>query len=126
MDVFIVGLFGAFAMFPKDPALAPPGTARWLAHFYVAKEDLEPTPRLKAIFLCSIFFYLAVIWLAGPMIVHLMVSRGIVLAVMLEGPLPHEFRASNVTSAVRSEYNSCTMYTSCPNPPSSPSASTPN
>jgi hypothetical protein len=80
VNLFIVGLFGAFAIFPKDPTLAPPGTARWLTHFYVAKADLEnPTPRQKAIFLCSLVFYIAVIWLAGPMIVRLMVSRGMVL-----------------------------------------------
>jgi hypothetical protein len=78
-DVFIVGFFAAFAILPKDPSLAPPGTARWLAHFYVAKDDLDnPAPRQKAIFLCSLLFYLAVIWLAGPVIVRFMVSRGIV------------------------------------------------
>ena len=80
MNLFIVGLFGAFAILPEDPTLAPPETARWLTHFYVAKADLEnPTPRQKAIFLCSLVFYIAVIWLAGPMIVRLMVSRGMVL-----------------------------------------------
>jgi hypothetical protein len=31
----MIGLFGMFAILPKDPALAPPGTARWLTHFYV-------------------------------------------------------------------------------------------
>jgi hypothetical protein len=79
-NVFFVGLLGAFAIFPKDPTLAPPGTARWLTHFYVAKKDLDnPPPRLKVIFLCFILFYLAVIFFAGPSIVHFVVSRGIVL-----------------------------------------------
>jgi hypothetical protein len=77
MNVFMIGMF---AILPKDPALAPPGTARWLAHFYVSKTDLaNPTPRLKAIFLCSLVFYLAVIYRAGPSIVRFVVSRGIVL-----------------------------------------------
>jgi hypothetical protein len=80
MNVFMIGLFGMFAILPRDPALAPPGTARWLTHFYVSKADLaSPTPRLKAIFLCSLVFYLAVIYLAGPSIVRFVVSRGIVL-----------------------------------------------
>ena len=79
-NVFMIGLFGMFAILPRDPALAPPGTARWLTHFYVSKTDLaNPTPRLKAIFLCSPVFYLAVIYLAGPSIVRFVVSRGIVL-----------------------------------------------
>ena len=80
MKVFMIGLFGMFAILPKDPALAPSGTARWLTYFYVAKTDLaNPTPRLKAIFLCSLVFYLAVIYLTGPSIVRFVVSRGIVL-----------------------------------------------
>jgi hypothetical protein len=80
MNVFMIGLFGMFAILPKDPALAPPGTGRWLTHFYLSKTDLaNPTPRLKAIFLCSLVFYLAVIYLAGPAIVRFVVSRGIVL-----------------------------------------------
>ena len=80
INVFLVGMFGGFAILSKDPTLSPPGTARWMTHFYVAKADLDsPTPRQKAIFLCSLLFYLVVIWLAGPMIVCLMVSRGIVL-----------------------------------------------
>jgi hypothetical protein len=36
---FMIGLFGMFRILPKDPALAPPGTARWLTHFYVSKTD---------------------------------------------------------------------------------------
>ncbi len=77
---FIAGLFSAFAMLPKDPTLAPPETPRWITYFYVAKTDLDnPAPRLKTIFLCSIVFYLAVICLCGPMVVHLFVSQGIVL-----------------------------------------------
>jgi hypothetical protein len=79
-NVFMIGLFGMFAFLPKDPALAPPGTARWRTRFYVSKTELaNPTPRLKAIFLCSLVFYLAVIYLAGPSIVRFVVSRGIVL-----------------------------------------------
>jgi hypothetical protein len=79
-NVFMIGLFGMFRILPKDPALAPPGTARWLTHFYVSKTDLaNPTPRLKAILLSSTVFYLAVIYLAGPSIVRFVVSRGIVL-----------------------------------------------
>jgi hypothetical protein len=77
---FIVGAFGTFAILPKDPTLAPPGTPRWVAHFYVAKNDLvKPARRLKTILLCSVLFYLAVIYLAGPLIVRMFVSRGIVL-----------------------------------------------
>jgi hypothetical protein len=79
-DVFFVGFFAAFAILPKDPSLAPPGTARWLAHLYVAKDNFgdNSTPRQKAVFLCALLFYLAVIWLAGPILVRFMVSRGIV------------------------------------------------
>jgi len=78
--VFITGLFSAFAILPKDPTLAPAGTAQWITHFYVAETDLaNPSPRLKTIFLCSIVSYLVVGWLAGPLIVHLLVSNGIVL-----------------------------------------------
>jgi hypothetical protein len=77
---FIASAIGTFAILPKDPALAPSGTPRWVAHFYVAKTDLvNPTRRLKTIFLCSIVFYLAVICLAGPLIVHFFVSQGMVL-----------------------------------------------
>ena len=78
---FFAGLVSIFAILPKDPTLAPPGTPRWIAHFlYVAKTDsINPPPRLKTIFLCSIVFYLAVIYLAGPLIAHLFVSHGIVL-----------------------------------------------
>jgi hypothetical protein len=80
MNVFIAGAIGTFVILPKDPTLAPSGTARWLTHFYAARADLDnPTPRQKAVFLCSLVFCLAVIWLAGPMIVRFMVSRGIVL-----------------------------------------------
>jgi hypothetical protein len=62
MNVFLIGLFGMFRILPNDPALAPPGTARWLIHFYVSKTDLaNPTPRRKGIFLCSLVFCLAVI-----------------------------------------------------------------
>lgn len=77
---FIVGAFGTFVILPKDPTLAPRETPRWITHFYVAKSDLaKPARRLKTIFLCSIVFYFAVFRLAGPLIVHLFVSRGIVL-----------------------------------------------
>jgi hypothetical protein len=80
MNVFMIGLFGMFRILPKDPALAPPGTARWLTHFYVSKTDLaNPTPRRKAIFLCSLVFCLAVIYLAGLSLVRFVVSRGMVL-----------------------------------------------
>lgn len=75
---FFVGMVSIFVILPKDPTLAPPGTARWLTHFYVAKTHLiSPPPRLKIIFLCSILFCLSVIYLAGPVIVHLFVSAGI-------------------------------------------------
>jgi len=48
--------------------------------FMSQKTDLaNPSPRLKTIFLCSIVSYLVVVWLAGPLIVHLLVSNGIVL-----------------------------------------------
>lgn len=75
---FILGLIGAFVLFPKDPTLAPPGTARWLTRFYVAKAELvNPTSRQKANFLCSILVYVALVWLAGPAIVRLILSSGI-------------------------------------------------
>lgn len=79
--VFFACLLGTYAILPKDPNRAPSGTPRWIAHsFYVAKPDTSsPPPRLKAIFLCSVVFYLAVIHLAGPSIVHLLVSHGIIL-----------------------------------------------
>jgi hypothetical protein len=75
---FFVGLVSIFVILPKDPTLAPPGTARWVTHFYVAKGNLvNPAPRIKALFLASIVFYLALIYVAGPSIVHLLVSRSI-------------------------------------------------
>jgi hypothetical protein len=33
MNLFMISLFGMFAILPKDPALAAPGTARWLLIF---------------------------------------------------------------------------------------------
>lgn len=79
--VFLACLFSTYVLLPKDHTLAPPDTPRWIAHsFYVAKPDtVNPPPRLKAIFLCSIVFYLAVIYLAGPLIVHVFVSHRIIL-----------------------------------------------
>ncbi len=79
--VFFACLFSTYAILPKDPTLAPPDTPRWIAHaFYVAKPYMvNPPPRLKTIFLCSIVFYLAVIYLAGHLIVHLFVSHRIIL-----------------------------------------------
>ena len=79
--VFFACLVGAYAILPKDPTLAPPGTPRWVAHsFYVAQPNsVNCLPRLKTIFLCSIAFFLAVIYLAGPLIVHLLVSHRIIL-----------------------------------------------
>jgi hypothetical protein len=79
--VFFACGVSIYAILPKDPTLAPPDTPRWIAHsFYVAKTDTVKTPpRLKAIFLCSIVFYLAVIYLAGPLIVQLLVSHRIIL-----------------------------------------------
>lgn len=75
---FAVGLFSIFLILPKDPGRAPAGTARWVSYFYVEKpHSVDPPPRLKIIFLCSILFYIAVIYLAGPVAVHLLVSRGI-------------------------------------------------
>jgi hypothetical protein len=75
---FFVGSVSIFVILPKDPSLAPPGTARWLTYFYVAKTHLiSPPPRCKIIFLCSILSYIAVIYLVGPWVAHLFVSRGI-------------------------------------------------
>jgi hypothetical protein len=78
MNVFFAGLVGMFVVVPKNPA--PPGTARWVTHFNFARPDYlaSHTIRQKTIFLCSLMFYLAVIWLAGPWIVRLVVSRGFV------------------------------------------------
>jgi len=68
MNVFMIGLFGMFRILPKDPALAPPGTARWLTHFYVSKTDLaNPTSRRKAMFCAHSCFVLpSSIWRALP------------------------------------------------------------
>jgi len=79
--VFFACVVSTYAVLPKDPTLAPPDTPRWVAHsFYVAKTKwVDPPPRLKAIFLCSIVFYLAVIYLAGPLLVRLLVSHRIIL-----------------------------------------------
>jgi len=79
--VFLACLASTYAILPKDPTLAPPDTPRWIARsFYVAKTDrVSPPPRLKTIFFCSIVFYLTVIYLAGPLIVHLFVSHRIIL-----------------------------------------------
>ena len=78
---FFAGLVSTYAILHKDPALAPPDTPRWIAcSCSVAKSDsVSPPPRLKPIFLCLIVFYLAVIYLAGPLIVHLFVSHGIIV-----------------------------------------------
>jgi hypothetical protein len=76
---FFVSLVSIYAILPKDPTLAPLGTPRWVAHsFYVANAD-NPSPRLRTIFLCSVGFHLAIIYLAGPLIVHLFVSHRIIL-----------------------------------------------
>jgi hypothetical protein len=79
--VFFACLVSTYVILPKDPTLAPPGTPRWIAHsFYVARTNLvNPPPRLKIIFLCSVVFYLAVIYLAGPFIAHLFASHGVIL-----------------------------------------------
>jgi hypothetical protein len=79
--VSFICLVSTYAILPKDPSLAPLDTPRWIAQsFYVAKADtVNPPPRLKTIFLCSIVLYLAVIYLAGPSIVRLFVSHRIIL-----------------------------------------------
>jgi hypothetical protein len=80
--VLFVCVVSTYAILPKDPTLAPPDTPRWVAHsFYVEKgfNWVSAPPRLKTIFLCSIVFYLTVIYLAGPLIVHLFVSQRIIL-----------------------------------------------
>src|ERR1700690_2454727 len=79
--VFFACVVSTYAILPKDPTLAPPDTPRWVAHsFYVAKTNwVSAPPRLKTIFLCSIVFYLAVIYLAGPLVVHFLVSHRIIL-----------------------------------------------
>jgi hypothetical protein len=80
LNLFMVGIFCAFVIVPKDPTSAPPGIARWLSHFYIAKTDLDRiAPRMKAVLLYSFLFYLAVIYFAGPRVVHFVVSQGIVL-----------------------------------------------
>jgi hypothetical protein len=78
---FFAGLVSTYAILPKDPTLAPSGTPRWIAHsFYVEKTDMvSAPPRLKIIFACSIVFYLALIYWAGPLMVHLLVSHRIIL-----------------------------------------------
>jgi hypothetical protein len=79
--VFFACVVSTYVILPKDPTLAPPDTPRWIAHsFYVAKTNMvNPPPRLKTIFLCSVVFYLAVIYLAGPLIAHLFASHRIIL-----------------------------------------------
>jgi len=79
--VFFACGVSTYAILPKDPSLAPPDTPRWIAHsLYVAKTDaVSASPRLKIIFLCSIVLYLAVIYFAGPSIVHFFVFRRIIL-----------------------------------------------
>ena len=64
---FFVGLLATGVIAPKDP-------------FGAVKADFATAiPRMKIIFLCSLVFYLAVIWLVGPALVRLVVSQGIVL-----------------------------------------------
>jgi hypothetical protein len=76
-SVFFVGLVGIFVVLPKDPTLAPPGTARWLTHFYVAQDQLaNRLRRHKIIFLCAILFFVSLIYWAGPFITQFLVSRG--------------------------------------------------
>jgi hypothetical protein len=81
MITFFAGFLLGIAIVPKYPILLPPGTPRWITHVSGgAKTDLSsPTPRLKIIFLCSLTLYLAIIWFAGPSIVRLLVSHGVVL-----------------------------------------------
>jgi hypothetical protein len=81
--VFCACVVTTYAALPKDPTLAPPDTPRWVARsFYVAKTGwVSAPPRLKIIFLCSIVLYIAVIYLAGPLIVHLFVSHRIILEI---------------------------------------------
>jgi hypothetical protein len=78
---FFVGLFLLFIVAPKDFILPSPEMPRWITYVGgIAKTDLaNPTPKLKVIFLCSLVFYVVVIWLAGPSIVGLFVSHGVVL-----------------------------------------------
>jgi hypothetical protein len=83
MMAFFAGLLATLIFVPKDPILPPPGTPKWITFVGgSAKTDLaNPTPRLKVIFLCSLAFYLSVIWFAGPAISSLAVSQGVVLHV---------------------------------------------
>jgi hypothetical protein len=77
MMAFVAGLVGTLAVVPKDPI--HPATPRWTTYL-VGKTDLaDPTPRLKIIFLFGLVVYFAVICFAGPSIVRLIVSKGIVL-----------------------------------------------
>jgi hypothetical protein len=78
--VFFACVVSIYALLPKDPTLAPPDTPRWIARsFYVAKADtVTPPLRLKTIFLCSIVFYVAVIYVAGSLIAHLFVSHRLI------------------------------------------------
>ena len=113
MNVFLVGLFGTFALFPKEPTLAPPGTARWLTHFHVAKTDLNnPTPRQKAIFFMLNLVLHCRHLLGGP---RDSPSHGLPwhcsVAVIFCVVPRYEFRASNLTPAFRPEYNRYMMFT---------------
>jgi hypothetical protein len=81
MWMFFVGLLATLTIVPKDPVLPAPTTPRWITFIGArARIDLaNPTPRLKAIFLCSFAFYLAAICFVGPSLVRFIVAHGIVL-----------------------------------------------
>jgi hypothetical protein len=79
--VLLLCVIGTMAVLPKDPTRAPFDTPRWVANsFYVAEPGtITSKTRVKAVFFCSIVLYLAAIYLAGPFVVRLLISHGIVL-----------------------------------------------
>ncbi|MGH6933245.1 MAG: hypothetical protein ACREEE_12525 [Dongiaceae bacterium] len=81
MAAFAIGFLLTIAIAPKDHILPPPKTPRWIAYVSARyRTDLaDPSPRMKAIFLCSLGCYVAVILLAGRSIASFVVSLGIVL-----------------------------------------------
>jgi hypothetical protein len=80
---FLLGFLVTLIIVPKEPILPPSGTPKWIT-FVSGRARTgfsNPTRQMKAIFVCSIASCLAVIYLLGPSIAGVLVSRGIVLHV---------------------------------------------
>jgi hypothetical protein len=78
---FFAGLLVAAILVAKEAIPLPRGTPRWITYVSArVRTDFDhPTRRMKTISLCSLGVYLAIIWLAGPSIVRLVVSHGVIL-----------------------------------------------